>query len=72
MMTSEMLVMAAVPMLARVSDWFVDVPTVVGLKLRLAGETCRRASTAMPVSGTVRGSAVAELAMDKAPARVPD
>jgi hypothetical protein len=64
-------VIAAVPVFASVNDWVVDAPTATDPKLRLAGEIRRYDCTPTPASGTVSGSAVAELAIDTVPLRAP-
>jgi hypothetical protein len=65
------LVIAVAPVLARVNDCVAEAPTATEPKLRLPGEICRCDCTPTPVSGTVNGSEVAELAIDTAPLKVP-
>ena len=70
-MASAMPVMGAVPEFERVSERLVWEPTAIGPKLRPVGDICRRDWMAVPLSATVSGAVVAELAMERVPVREP-
>jgi hypothetical protein len=63
--------MAAVPVLARVRDRVADAPTATDPKLRLPGDIPSDDCTPTPLNGTMRGSPVAEPAIESAPLNAP-